>query len=131
MFRLFVLCSKKILNKVKNVLILTYSKAFVMTHHNESSTPPDVDAIPASLMRWEYLLIAYLVFASFLVWYVSENLLVWEPEESIWGLPKPIAGALMIAITWIILNFLLFATYYVAITKRIKNTYVGTVVRKE
>ncbi|MEM4452635.1 MAG: hypothetical protein QW182_05475 [Thermosphaera sp.] len=84
----------------------------------------DVDAIPSNLMRWEYLLIVYLVFASFLVWYVSENLLVWQPEESVWGLPKPVAGAMMISITWIILNFLLFAMYYMVITKRIKSTSI-------
>lgn len=96
-----------------------------MAHYSESSTQPDVDAIPAGLMRWEYLLIVYLVFASFLVWYVSENLLVWEPEESMWGLPKPIAGALMISITWIVLNFLLFGTYYIVITKRVKSVGSG------
>lgn len=106
---------------------------FITTHHEESNTSPDIEAIPVSLMRWEYLLLAYLAFASFLVWYVSENLLVWEPQESIWGLPKPIAGALMIAITWIVLNFLLFVVYYVVITNRIKSTstHVEKVVRRE
>jgi len=101
---------------------------FLTTSQEELGNPPDVDAIPANLMRWEYLLIAYLVFASYLVWYVSENLLVWEPGESIWGLPKPVAGALMIALTWIILNFMLFAVYYLVITKRVKTVVWG---RKE
>lgn len=109
-----------------------------MTDHEESrasystdkSTLPDAYAIPPGLMRWEYLLFAYLVFSSYLVWYVSENLLVWEPKESIWGLPKPIAGALMISLTWIMLNFILFVVYYVVITKRVKNMYSGKEVRK-
>jgi hypothetical protein len=100
-------------------------KVFITTNQEGSGNSPDVDAIPANLMRWEYLLIAYLAFASYLVWYVSENLLVWEPEESIWGLPKPIAGALMIALTWIILNFTLFAIYYLVITKRVKTFMEG------
>ncbi|MEO3992781.1 MAG: hypothetical protein QN229_00465 [Desulfurococcaceae archaeon TW002] len=101
-----------------------------MTHYSESSTQSDVNAIPAGLMRWEYLLIVYLVFASFLVWYVSENLLVWKPEESMWGLPKPIAGALMISITWIVLNIVLFVTYYVVITKRVKSIGSGEVMTR-
>jgi phosphatidylserine synthase len=86
-----------------------------------SGAQPDIDVIPSGLMRWEYLLLVYLVFASFLVWYVAENMLVWEPEESFWGLPKPVAGALMIAITWIVMNFVLFAVYYYVITKRAKS----------
>lgn len=102
-----------------------------MSHYSESSTPSDAKAIPANLMSWEYLLIAYLAFASFLVWYVYEYLLIWEPEESMWGLPKPVVGALMISITWIVLNFLLFATYYAVITKRVKSMGSGWVVMIE
>jgi hypothetical protein len=100
------------------------------SEENSNNLSPDVDAIPANLMRWEYLLIGYLAFASYLVWYVSENLLVWEPKESIWGLPKPIAGALMIALTWIVLNFVLFVTYYVVITKRVKTAHLVREGRK-
>jgi hypothetical protein len=100
------------------------------SEENSNNLSPDVDAIPANLMRWEYLLIGYLAFASYLVWYVSENLLVWEPEESIWGLPKPIAGALMIALTWIVLNFVLFVTYYVVITKRVMTAHLVREGRK-
>jgi len=100
------------------------------SEENSNNLSSDVDAIPANLMRWEYLLIGYLAFASYLVWYVSENLLVWEPEESIWGLPKPIAGALMIALTWIVLNFVLFVTYYVVITKRVKTAHLVREGRK-
>lgn len=101
------------------------------SRYSESSTSSDAEAIPANLMSWEYLLIAYLVFASFLIWYVYEHLLIWEPGESVWGLPKPIVGALMISITWIVLNFLLFAAYYVVITKRVKSMGSGGVVRIE
>jgi membrane protein DedA with SNARE-associated domain len=88
---------------------------------SQEERKPDVDAIPAGLMRWEWLLFIYAVFAGFLVWYVSEKLLVWEPEGNVWGLPKPIAGALMMSITWIILNWVLFVVYYVVMKKRIRE----------
>lgn len=81
----------------------------------------DAYAIPANLMRWEYLLIIIsLSFASYLVWYVTQNLLIWDPNSSMWGLPKPIVGAIIISLTWITANFILFAIYYTVITKRIK-----------
>ncbi|MEM4436524.1 MAG: hypothetical protein QXO22_06195 [Thermosphaera sp.] len=72
----------------------------------------DADYIPSTLTSWEYvLIIPYLAIAAYIVWYVSENLLVWSPNESLMGLPKPVTGAIIIAATWIIANFL-FATIY-------------------
>jgi len=92
-----------------------------MNEQREKKIPPDVNAIPATLMRWEYLLLVYLVFASFLVWYITENLLVWEPGESLWGLPKPIAGVLMMSLTWLIVNWVVFIAYYIVMKKRIRE----------
>jgi uncharacterized BrkB/YihY/UPF0761 family membrane protein len=95
-----------------------------------SDISSDVEAIPASLTRWEYLLFIYMIFAGLLVWYVSENLLVWQPEENIGGLPKPIVGALMIPITWIIVNFVVFILYYRFLKKRIRATYASKEVKR-
>jgi len=92
-----------------------------MNEHEEEKASPDVTAIPATLMRWEYLLIVYLIFACFLVWYISENLLVWEPEASMWGLPKPIAGVIMMSITWLIVNWVVFIVYNIVMKKRIRE----------
>ncbi len=74
-------------------------------------------------MKWEYLWIVYLVFATGLVWYVSENLLVWEPTNGLLGLPKPVVGALMIASTWLVMNFLVFGVYYSVLRKRIRGLW--------
>jgi hypothetical protein len=82
---------------------------------------PDVDAIPAGLMRGERLLFIYTIFAAFLVWYVSEKLLVWEPNGGMWGLPKPIVGAIMISATWLLLNWVLFVAYFIVIRRRVKE----------
>jgi uncharacterized membrane-anchored protein YitT (DUF2179 family) len=71
-----------------------------------------------------------MIFAGLLVWYVSENLLVWQPEENIGGLPKPIVGALMISITWIIVNFVVFILYYRFLKKRIRATYASKEVKR-
>jgi uncharacterized membrane-anchored protein YitT (DUF2179 family) len=71
-----------------------------------------------------------MIFAGLLVWYVSENLLVWQPEENIGGLPKPIVGALMISITWIIVNFVVFILYYRFLKKRIRTTYASKEVKR-
>ncbi len=95
-----------------------------------SDISSDVEAIPASLTRWEYLLFIYIIFAGLLVWYVSENLLVWQPEENIGGLPKPIVGALMISITWIIVNFVVFILYYRFLKKRTRATYASKEVKR-
>ncbi len=82
-------------------------------------------------MRGERVLIIFylLIFTSLLVWYVSEYLLVWDPESGIWldliivnwYLPKPVFGALLISITWIVMNYLLFFAYLVDMWKRIKK----------
>jgi uncharacterized membrane-anchored protein YitT (DUF2179 family) len=71
-----------------------------------------------------------MIFAGLLVWYVSENLLVWQPEDNIGGLPKPIVGALMISITWIIVNFVVFILYYRFLKKRIRTTYASKEVKR-
>lgn len=81
----------------------------------------DIEAIPPTMQWWEYvILIPYLVFAGLLVWYVSENMLVWEPESPVWGLPKPVAGALALAVTWIVVNFLVAGYYLMMIRRRLR-----------
>ncbi|MEM1633684.1 MAG: hypothetical protein QXU60_05605 [Sulfolobales archaeon] len=83
----------------------------------------DVLAIPPRLMWWEYLIIILVVgvFEALLVWYVVEYMLVASPEPGFLGLPKPISGAIIISITWIVLNFIIGGTYYMVITRRIKS----------
>ncbi|MGB9828057.1 MAG: hypothetical protein ACPLSM_06015, partial [Thermosphaera sp.] len=90
-----------------------------MSVQEDRNIPNDVDVIPPTPMKWEYLWIVYLVFVTGLVWYVSENLLVWEPSSSILDLPKPVVGALMIASTWLVVNFLVFTVYYSVLRKRL------------
>jgi len=78
----------------------------------------DYYVIPSGLMKWEYLLFVYLVYAAALVWYVTEKLLVWDPNAAIAGLPKPIFGSLVICLHWGIMNVVLFAAYNIALRKR-------------
>jgi len=85
------------------------------------SDQTDYYVIPSGLMWWEYLYIfVYMFFSFVLVWYVTEKLLIWDPSREMAGLPLPIAGALVISLGWIILNFVLFSAYYVALRKREK-----------
>jgi len=82
----------------------------------------DADYIPSTLAPWEYvLIIPYLAIAAYIVWYVSENLLVWSPNESLMGLPKPVTGAIIIAATWTIANFLFATIYLLNIRSRVEN----------
>ena len=78
----------------------------------------DYYVIPPGPMKWEYLLFGYVLYAAVLVWYVTEKLLVWDPNAAIAGLPKPIFGSLLICLHWGIMNFVLFAVYNVALKKR-------------
>ena len=89
----------------------------------ESKIPEDVRVIPATFTRLEFLLIIlYIVSGSFFVWYLVENFInYYEVEENVWGLPRFIAGSLMIAIEWIIVNFTVFIIYYTIIKKKLKG----------
>lgn len=78
----------------------------------------DFHIIPDKPMKWEWILFIYIVFTGVLVWYVVENLLVWDPGEIMWGLPKPIAGAFMISITWGLATVVLAPIYYFVLKRR-------------
>uniref|UniRef100_A0A7C5TGK6 DUF4282 domain-containing protein n=1 Tax=Ignisphaera aggregans TaxID=334771 RepID=A0A7C5TGK6_9CREN len=88
-----------------------------------SQIPEDVKAISATFTRLEFLLvILYIVFGSIFVWYLVENFInYYGMEESVWGLPRFVAGSLMIAIEWIIVNFTVFAIYYTVIKRKLKS----------
>lgn len=97
-----------------------------ITHEEVHKGASDVDVIPPTMEWWEYIvLLPYLVSAGLLVWYVSENMLVWDPETSEWGLPKPVAGAIMLAATWIISNFLVAGYYFVMIRQKLRARRAG------
>lgn len=83
------------------------------------------EAIPTRLMKWEYLLILYIMFAGWLVWYVAEHMLIWRPEDEMWGLPKPVAGMLLAGLIWVSVTVVVGITYYYVIKKRILSRTEG------
>jgi TRAP-type C4-dicarboxylate transport system permease small subunit len=81
----------------------------------------EAKAIMPTLTRWELvMLVIIVIYLHFLVYYAYNFYSVWEPETSILGLPKTIAGAAMVFLSWIALNYVLFAVYHVSLRKRIK-----------
>jgi len=82
--------------------------------------PVDVRAVPSFLVSWEYLLFAYLIFLVILVWYVAGSMLTSQPESFL-GLPKPIAGAIIISLTWIVTNLVVASAYYLYMNRRIRE----------
>lgn len=78
----------------------------------------DVEAIPTKLMKWEYVLLLYMVFAGWLVWYIAEYMLVWSPEEEMWGLPKPVAGMLLAGFIWVVTCITTGVVYYYVVRRR-------------
>lgn len=86
----------------------------------EEKRSVEVDAIPTKPMKWEYLLMLYMVFAGWLVWFISEYMLVWNPEEEMWGLPKPVAGMLLAGYTWVVMCIVTGLAYYYIIKRRIE-----------
>jgi len=89
----------------------------------ESKIPEDVRVIPATFTRLEFLLIIlYIIFGGFFVWYLVKNFIdYYEIGESLWGLPKPVAGPLILAIEWVIASFAVFAAYYIIIKRKLKR----------
>lgn len=91
----------------------------VVSGRRETTYEEDVLAVPAFLVKWEFILFAYFIFLIALVWYIANYMLTSEPESFL-GLPKPVAGALMISLTWIITNFVVASAYYVFMKRRIE-----------
>jgi len=87
-----------------------------------SGEEPEVDvrAVPSLLVSWEYLLFVYLIFTVILMWFVIGSMLTSQPESFL-GLPKPIAGAIIISLTWIIANLVIASAYYLYMNRRIRE----------
>jgi hypothetical protein len=83
----------------------------------------DVKVISAIFTRLEFLLATlYVIFGGFFVWYIIENFTnYYGAEETLWGLPKPVAGALILAIEWIAVNLLVFAIYYIVVKRKLRG----------
>jgi len=88
-----------------------------------SEVPEDVRVIPATFTRLELaLVILYIVFGGFFIWYLLENFInYYETGESVWGLPKPVVGSLLLAIEWIIACLTVFTIYYIIIKRKLKR----------